>query len=338
MAIYHCSVKIISRATGRSAVAAAAYRAAERLYDERLERAHDFTNKAGVVHSEVLLPESAPGWMANRERLWNGVEAGEKRKDAQLAREVEFALPRELSQEQAIALARDYAQGEFVQKGMVADLNVHWDMGRDGLAKPHAHVMLTMRQVDSEEFGENGFGPKVREWNAREQLQAWREAWEVTANRLLAEAGFDVRIDHRSLDAQGIALAPQSKIGPAGMRRQERGEEADRALEHEAIARENGERIAEDPSIALDAVTHQQSTFTKRDMARFVDRHTADGEQFGAVLAKVEASEEIVPLGLDGHGQARFTTREMIALEERMAESAAARGHCRGHRATGDRP
>ena len=98
LAIYHFSAKVISRADGRSAVAAAAYRAAEELHDQRLGRAHDFTNKAGVVHSEILLPDGAPARLLDRATLWNEVEAGEKRKDAQLAREIEIALPRELSQ------------------------------------------------------------------------------------------------------------------------------------------------------------------------------------------------------------------------------------------------
>src|SRR6187402_1585980 len=99
MAIYHFSAKVISRANGSSAVASAAYRAAQRLPDERLGRHHDFSNKAGVVHSEILLPEGAPEHLADRETLWNAVEAGEKRKDAQLAREVEFSIPREMTQE-----------------------------------------------------------------------------------------------------------------------------------------------------------------------------------------------------------------------------------------------
>ena len=142
MAIYHFSVKVISRAAGSSALAAAAYRSASRLHDQRLDRYHDFSNKAGVVHSEVMLPDGAPEQWRDREQLWNDVEAAEIRKDAQLAREVEFAIPREFSQAVGIALARDFVQREFVDVGMVADLNVHWDIGADGLAKPHAHVML----------------------------------------------------------------------------------------------------------------------------------------------------------------------------------------------------
>jgi Ti-type conjugative transfer relaxase TraA len=170
MAIFHLSVKVISRASGRSAVAAAAYRGAERLHDERLGRDHYFTYKDGVVHSEVMLPEGAPPEFADREKLWNAVEAAEKRKDAQLSREVEFAIPRKMNKSQGIALARDFVEAEFVEKGMIADLNVHWDIGKDGLAKPHAHVMLTMREV-----GKDGFGAKVREWNKSELVEQWRE-------------------------------------------------------------------------------------------------------------------------------------------------------------------
>jgi ATP-dependent exoDNAse (exonuclease V) alpha subunit len=160
MAIYHLHVKVVGRASGSSAVAAAAYRSASRLRDDRLERNQDFTKKRGVVHSEVMLPDEAPEAWSDRARLWNDVEAFEVRCDAQLAREIEFALPREMSQAQGIALARDFVQSEFVDRGMIADLNVHWDRAEDGMPKPHAHVMLTMRSVDDE-----GFGPKMREWN-----------------------------------------------------------------------------------------------------------------------------------------------------------------------------
>src|SRR3569832_388551 len=155
MAIYHLHVKVIGRKSGSSAVASAAYRSGSRLRDERLGRDQDFSDKRGVVHSEVMLPENAPQAWSDRERLWNDVEAFEVRKDAQLAREVEFALPRELSEAQRIELARDFVRREFVGLGMIADLDVHWDMAEDGMPKPHAHAILTMRAVD-----ENGFGQK----------------------------------------------------------------------------------------------------------------------------------------------------------------------------------
>ena len=140
MAIYHLHVKVIGRKSGSSAVASAAYRSASRLRDERLARSHDFSGKRGVVHSEVMLLENAPEAWSNRERLWNDVEAFEVRKDAQLAREVEFAIPREMSEAQGIELARDFVRGEFVNRGMIADLNVHWDMAENGMEIGRAHV------------------------------------------------------------------------------------------------------------------------------------------------------------------------------------------------------
>ncbi|MHB8283154.1 MAG: Ti-type conjugative transfer relaxase TraA [Caulobacteraceae bacterium] len=330
MAIYHFHAKVISRANGSSAVAAAAYRAACRLEDERLGRAQDFSNKSGVIHSEIMAPEGAPERWQDRQTLWNEVEAGEKRKDAQLAREVEFSIPREMTPAQGVALAREFVQREFVDRGMVADLNVHWDKAADGSSKPHAHVMLSMREISPDGSSEGaGFGKKVREWNANEQLNGWREGWANHVNERLAKLDIDARIDHRSYKAQGIELEPQHKIGPAGMRREERGEDAERALEHREISRRNGEKIIAEPSVALDAITRQQSTFTEHDLMRFVHRHSDDAEQFGRVLSAVKASPNLVAMGLDGQGKARFSTREMIETErrlERSAETLASRG------------
>jgi Ti-type conjugative transfer relaxase TraA len=337
MAIYHLSAKVIQRSAGRSAVAAAAYRSASELEDERLGRSYDYTAKEGVVHSEIMLSAGAPErWQAvddtpeadcaARSRLWNEVEVIERRKDAVLAREVEFALPRELSQAEGIALARDFVRQQFVSRGMVADLNVHWTREPDGEVKPHAHVMLSMREIDGD-----GFGKKQRAWNDVGLLRDWREGWADMANARLAELGHDIRIDHRSLREQGIALEPQHKIGPAGARREERGEDAERAEQHRAIARGNGEALLADPSIALDALTQQHSTFTRRDVARFVDRHTDGAEQFGLVLAKVEAAPELVRLGEDERGRERFTTRGMLDAEQRMERAGVAMARQDGH-------
>jgi Ti-type conjugative transfer relaxase TraA len=318
MAIYHLHVKVIGRKCGSSAVASAAYRSASRLRDDRLGRSHDFSAKRGVVHSEVMLPENAPEAWKDRERLWNDVEALEIRKDAQLAREVEFALPREMTERQGIELARDFVRSEFVDRGMIADLNVHWDMAEDGMLKPHAHVMLTMRSVD-----ENGFGPKVREWNRTELLERWRERWAELANERLAELDVDARIDHRSLEAQGIVLEPQSQIGAPAHRIEGEGvEAADRADMHREIARGNGERIIADPALALDAITHQQSTFTRRDMAMFAHRHSDGSDQFNAVMGAMREAPDLVQLGKDGRGEDRFTTRQMIETEQRLHRAA----------------
>jgi Ti-type conjugative transfer relaxase TraA len=322
MAIYHLHVKVIGRKAGLSAVASAAYRSASRLRDERIDRVQDFSSKRGVVHSEVMLPENAPEAWSDRERLWNDVEAFEVRKDAQLAREVEFALPRELSQAQGIELARDFVQTEFVGQGMIADLNVHWDRAEDGSPKPHAHVMLTMRSVD-----EDGFSAKVRDWNATQMVERWRERWAELANERLAELDIDARIDHRSLEAQGIALEPQTQIGAPAQRMEGSsfdvaGIEADRAELHREIARNNGARIIADPSVALDAITNQQSTFTRKDIAKFAHRHSDGLEQFNAVTSAISNAPDLVELGKDGRGEDRFTTRQMIETEQRLHRAA----------------
>ncbi|MDR7156842.1 Ti-type conjugative transfer relaxase TraA [Sphingobium xenophagum] len=318
MAIYHFSAKIISRATGSSALAAAAYRSASRLHDQRLGRHHDFSNKAGVVHSEVMLPDGAPEQWRDRAQLWNDVEAAEIRKDAQLAREVEFAIPHELTEAEGIRLARDFVQREFVDQGMVADLNVHWDIGSDGSPKPHAHVMLSLREVSEE-----GFGAKVRDWNRSELLTHWREAWGNHVNQRLAELDIDARIDHRSLEAQRIDLEPQHKIGPAASRMAGQGHESERLQEHHAIARANGEKILAKPGIALDAITQAQATFTTRDLALFVHRHSEGKAQLDAVMAAVKASPDLVALGKDGRGDARFTSRSMMETEQRLEQATA---------------
>ncbi|NPU65374.1 Ti-type conjugative transfer relaxase TraA [Bradyrhizobium sp. 83012] len=322
MAIYHLHVKVIGRKAGSSAVASAAYRSASRLRDERLGREQDFSGKRGVVHSEVMLPESAPAGWGDRERLWNAVEAVEIRKDAQLAREVEFAIPRELTETQGIELARDFVHGEFVGLGMVADLNVHWDKDEDGMPKPHAHVMLTMRAVD-----ENGFGQKVRDWNRTEMVERWRRRWAELANERLTELDIDARIDHRSLEAQGVPLEPQSQIGAPSKRIEVRGiagegDEVDRAEMHREIARNNGARIISDPAIGLDAVTQQQSTFTRRDLARFAHRHSDGLDQFNQVMGAMQEAPDLVELGKDGRGEDRFTTRGMIEVEQRLHRAA----------------
>jgi len=339
MALYHFSARVIQRSQGRSAVAAAAYRAAEELHDKLLDQDYDYTDKQHVVHKEIMLPDGAPARWLDRETLWNEVEAAERRKDAVLARDIEISLPRELGQAEAVALVQEFVREQFVARGMVADLNVHWTKARDGREQPHAHVMLTMRG-----FKGDGFGLKQRGWNDKVLLRTWRERWAEVANARLHELGHDVRIDHRSYAEQGIDLEPQHKIGLAGARREERqnpepqtsqkqpAQNAERRVEHRMIARRNGERIAADPNVALDALTRQHSTFSKQDLARFVDRHSDGAEQFALVMARVEAAPELVRLGQDGRGRERFSTRGMLEAEQRMEQAGTALGERGGHR------
>lgn len=312
MAIYHFSGTIISRSQGRSAVGCAAYRAAEKLHDDKYDKGHDYTHKRDVAFTEILLPDNAPSSFSDRETLWNAVESFEKRKDAQLAREFNIALPRELTIAQNIELAKAFVKETFVNQGMIADLCIHNDKQKDGSTQPHAHVMLTMREVN-----EQGFGPKVREWNDKALLLSWREAWAEVANQHLALNGHDMVIDHRSFEQQGITLEPQHKIGPSVAK-----DRMVRMEDHQRIAKENGDMLLSEPSIALQAITKQQSTFTHQDIARFVNRHTVDIEQFNLVYEKVKSCPDLLALGLDDKGRERFTTSEMFNLESNMMERA----------------
>lgn len=265
VAIYHLSAKVISRAGGRSSVAAAAYRSGGRLHDARQGVEHDYSRKGGVVHSEIMAPANAPKWMRDRDQLWNAVEAVEKRRDAQLARELEVALPRELDRGARLELLRGFVQREFVDRGMIADLAIHEGTARDGHGQPHAHVMLTMRELTGE-----GFGKKDRSWNAPDLLMGWREAWARDANTALERAGRPERIDHRSLDVQradveqqlerargdgqdDLALArekkvielsrePEPKIGPSAHAQEKRGIVTERGDAFRAAQARNAER------------------------------------------------------------------------------------------------
>lgn len=200
MAIYHLHAKTISRARGQSATAAAAYRSGEKINDRTTEEEHDYTRKGGVIHSQIYLPEGIPERMKDRSELWNVIEEIEKRKDAQLAREIEVALPTELSREQQIDLMRDFSE-TFTASGMIADVSIH-DKG-DG--NPHAHIMLSMRRWDRDK---DTFGGKERAWNDKTLIDHWREAWETTANNALERAGRPERIDHRSNEDRGLLEQP----------------------------------------------------------------------------------------------------------------------------------
>ena len=312
MAIYHFSGQIISRSAGRSSVSAASYRSASKLEDQRLDRTFDHQKKSDdLIHQEILLPENAPSWMKDREKLWNAVELSEKRKDSQLAREFNISLPRELTSEQNIELIRGFVQKEFVNLGMVADVCVHKGHSH-GEDQPHAHVMLTLREVN-----QDGFGKKVRDWNDKTYLNHWREAWADHCNHKFIELGIDQRIDHRTLEAQGIDLEPQRKIGAKSAQ-----SKFAKLAEHQTIARENGEKLFKNPEIALKALTQHQSTFTHQDIARFVNRHSENQAQFQAVYEKVKSHNSLIKLGMDGKGIERFSTRDMRDIESNLMEIA----------------
>jgi Ti-type conjugative transfer relaxase TraA len=325
LAIYHLTVKIISRARGQSVGAAAAYRSGSALRDERYGVTHNYARNGKAAHSEILSPAGAPAWVQDRETLWNRVEAAERRKDAQLARAVEIGLPVELSPRESLALTRDYIAHEFVSKGMIADFCIR----RNDSNNPYTQILLTLREATP-----LGFGPKMRHWNRKSNLLEWRSAWAELANQHLARAGHGVRIDHRSLEAQQSELTPGRKTG---LGRGRQGEDTlpshlkERLAERQRIAKENGEMILEDPSVALRALSRQRPTFTHQELVEFLKSRTDGSAQLDAALAAILESSELAALPTDGENPVRFTSRDMLeaqkSLMRRVAVMATRRGH-----------
>jgi ATP-dependent exoDNAse (exonuclease V) alpha subunit len=254
-------LKIVTRGKGKSAVAAAAYRAGETIKNEYDGIVHDYSRKGGIVHTEILLPGHAPAGYKDRAILWNAVEKAEKSSDAQLARDIDIALPMELTLEQNIALARRYVQDTFVNAGMCADLCIH-DKG-DG--NPHAHIMLTMRPINDDgkwggkqkkEYILDADSNKIydlvkrqykcrsipsTDWNKRANADIWRKAWEDMTNAELERLGFDCRIDRRTYAEQGIEQVPTVHLGVAAMQMERRGIRTKRGDINRAVAIKNSE-------------------------------------------------------------------------------------------------
>ena len=230
----HFHVSIRQRSKGQSAVAGAAYQSGETLFSEYDQRTKNFRYKEKeIVAKGILLPPNAPPEYADRQTLWNAVEASEKQWNAQLSRGIIMALPRELPTDQYESLVRDYCMEQFVSRGMIADYAIH-DKG-DG--NPHAHVMLTMRAMDEhgkwlpkarrvyilDERGERIPLPngdyksrkeRITDWDDRGNCELWRTAWADTTNRYLERVGSDVRLDLRSYERQGVDLIPTVHMGP----------------------------------------------------------------------------------------------------------------------------
>ena len=249
MAIFHCSIKIISRGRGKSAVAAAAYRAGAIIKNEYDGMTHDYSRKRGIAHTEIMLPDNAPVEYKDRAVLWNAVEKIEKAKNSQLAREIEIALPIELSEAQNTNLVREYVHNNFVDKGMCADIAIHGIRTEN----PHAHVLLTMRPFNEDRtwgsrqkkvyiLDDNGnkiYDPKKKtykcnkeeatDWNDQSRAEEWRGTWAEITNHYLEKAGHTERIDHRSFERQGITdKIPTIHLGVAAHQMEKRGIKTER--------------------------------------------------------------------------------------------------------------
>lgn len=240
MAIYHLSVKPISRSAGRSATAAAAYRAGVEIADERTGEVHDYRRKGGVESADIVLPDGAPEWATNRGALWNAAEKAEKRKDACVAREYEVALPAELSPAERRRLALDFAQEMANREGCAVDVAIHAP-GKEGDERNHhAHILRTTRKVAID-----GLGAKLDTEKAGrkrvDDLEAVRARWAELTNERLRENGIEARVDHRSHAERGIETAPTLHLGPGATGYERRtGELSETRMRQEA----NADRLA----------------------------------------------------------------------------------------------
>ncbi|MDK4736888.1 Ti-type conjugative transfer relaxase TraA, partial [Rhizobium sp. CNPSo 3490] len=357
MAIMFVRAQVISRGAGRSIVSAAAYRHRARMMDE--QAGTSFSYRGGsreLVHEELALPEQIPAWLraaidgqsvaGASEALWNAVDAFETRADGQLARELIIALPEELTRAENIALVREFVRDNLTSKGMVADWVYH---DKDG--NPHIHLMTTLRPLTEEGFGAKKV-PVLGEdrkplrvvtpdrpngkivykvWAGdKETLKAWKIAWAETANRHLALAGHEIRLDGRSYAEQGFGGTAQRHLGPEKAALARKRRELYFAPADLARRQEMADRLVAEPELLLKQLGNERSTFDEKDIAKALHRYVDDPADFANIRARLMASDELVmlkPQEIDGEtlkvsDPAVFTTREILRIEYDMARSA----------------
>ncbi|MGO7347768.1 Ti-type conjugative transfer relaxase TraA [Rhizobium ruizarguesonis] len=339
MAIYHFSMKPIARSGGRSAVASAAYRAAVRLTNERDGLTHDFSNRQGVEHAEIVLPAGVRAdWARKRSALWNAAERAEKRSDARIAREFEIALPHELSAEQRLALTRAFAADLANRYGAAVDFAIHRPGEGSDIRNSHAHLMMTTREVRENGLGDKTLLERENRWllanhlpPSQLQLKDLRQAWEHLANTHLERVGLDIRIDNRSHLEAGITIEPTEHVGVHATQIDRQGGAVSRVRISPQSADRNAETIRRRPEEILRLITNEKSVFNRYDIARALHRTINDDPQtFQNTFASVMASKALVELKPDSSsvrgrdGEARYSTVEMVAIEGAMATSAVA--------------
>ena len=361
MAIYSLHVKMVSRSAGRSVVAAAAYRAAEKIADDRLGVVWDFTRKSGVLHSEIITPAGAPEWAADRAELWNAAERAEdkstRRSSAATGRDIILALPHELTDEQRVAAVRQFAATLAQRYGVAVDFAIHAPDRHSDERNYHAHLLMTTRRL-----GPEGFGAKTRELDdyktGPREIETIRRDWERIGNRALEQAGLDIRIDCRSFADQGIDREATVHLGPvaSGMERngtgsdlgdrnraaaarnaEREGVESDRAAVSAEIidlAAERARREAErelraairtnSPLKILDTLTEKRSTFSRGDLNRELTKVIPDPQARAALNDQILALPHVVGLKESETAPvSRYTTRAVLADEARIMRDAA---------------
>ena len=254
----HTHVDIVTRSKGASVIAKAAYNARDKLQDEYYGKTHDYSKKTDLVFSKIFLPEHIPKEFSNREYLWNSVEKIEKSKNSQLARNLLFELPRELNEEDRIKLISEFIEENFTSKGMIVDCNIHNPPASDHEEQPHAHILLTLREMDSEGkwkpkcrkeyiLDENGEKIKLKsgnyksrkvnlnDWNEPDKAKEWRENFSKKANEYLARNNIDKRIDPRTFEEQGREELPQIHLGTSSYQMEKKGIQTERGNQNRKI-------------------------------------------------------------------------------------------------------
>lgn len=234
MATYRMQISSVGRSAGRRATAAAAYRAGERLRDERSGKLYNYLRRQDVLHTEIFLPAhlggAADAWAQNRERLWNTAERAEKQSNSRVAREYQVALPHELNRAQQVALARAFSRELAERYNVAVDLAVHLPRPDGDPRNFHAHLLTTTREVTPKGLGaktgldmRNGERAKRDLPHAREEFRTLAERWAVLTNGALQEANVEARVDHRSLAERGIDREPWPHIPIASLKMEQRG-------------------------------------------------------------------------------------------------------------------
>ncbi len=282
MAIYSLNTNNINRQSGRSSVAAAAYRAGDTLINEQDNTTHDYSKKK-VAHSEIMLPDGAPQWAKERQKLWNEVERSEKRKDARTAREVRVALPNEFTREQNIELCQRLGS-LFTQQGMVVDFAIHENKGNI-----HAHFLLSTRELTPDGFAKK----KNRHWNTDEFLTEIRSAWADLINTHLLKNGFDQVVSDKSYAERGIEKIPTIHEGYAARAIEKQGGTSQRCLANRKIKEYNQQKGLDDIPIRDKKV---QLLFQYEQNTRNLSKLEKFYQQIETIMQRVNPTDGIYAL------------------------------------------
>jgi len=321
----------ISRAAGQSAVAAAAYRAGEKLPDARTGEQKDYSRRDGVVAAEIVMPDrGGPDW--TRAQLWNQAEAAERRKDARIARKVELALPAQMNAPQRRALAHAWAKEIANRYSVAVDYAIHLPDKEGDQRNHHVHMMLTTRKISAAGLGKkaalelsNTDQKKLGLPVGNEAIYGLRVTLSEVLNREAEKQGLDLHADPRSYAERGIDLTPTKHIGVHAVNMHRRGIASERVATQDKVRAENARRIIERPELILDKLTRTEAVFSRHDMVRELHRYIDDPNTYQTVLARLDSSPELVVLEKGEAGKAvRYSTREMIFSEGRMLEAAEA--------------